>query len=448
MKKALLICIAMLTVLAQSVAPAGDIQPIALPSKQLLEQVAAESAFVTPGVHTLRDSPLVLLVGEGKVAGSLGEARAKRLAHDMAEHDAIRRLAAFLYPGEQGVLLEMSGQQAVTTFINTKTNKLYLGITVDPAKVKRIERTAAMVFSSCRNLQLHPLVMEEMAALPTLLDGGGHIFESPDGWMAVGVGFADIKTPGDSASERDARKIARVNATKELSEVIFGAWMEVMEADGSAFAETGAGGNFLEWSVKHNRESVTGEFVNLEIAGSWSTDDDEMAVVAVLSEPRLSWEGVVRNTAAEPPDVADVDMPEEWEEVFSLRPQWWKGGTGVAAPGGKPMAVAIGAARLRNDPAYDRIQAPMAAELDARRNFLKYFAGFTSATVTTDTESIRETFSDAGVAARVENILQKTARENSKGAVRVMNRVGGWKSGDKKLLYAAYAIDLESLAGK
>lgn len=427
---------------------AGDIQPIALPSQWLLERVGNESVFVTPGVHMLRDSPLLLVVGEGRVSGSLGEARAKRLAHTMAEHDGLRRLAAFLYPGEQGVAVEMSGQQTVATFANTKTNRLYVGVTVDPASVKRVERTAAMVFSGCRNLQLHPLVMDEMAALPTLLDGGGHIFESADGWLAVGVGFADITTPGDSAPERDARKIARVNATKELSEVIFGAWMEVMEADGTAYAETGAGGNFLDWSVKNTRESVTGAFTNMEVAGSWSTDDNEMAVVAVMSDPRLSWDGVARNLTAEPPDVSEVDMPPEWEEVFAFRPHWWRGGSGVAAPDGKAMAVAVGAARLRNDPAYDRIQAPQAAELDARRNFLKYFAGFTSTTVTSDIESIQQTFSDAGEATRVEDILKKTAQENSKGAVRVMKKVAGWKSGDGKLLYAAYVIDLDTLVGE
>lgn len=426
--------------LLAAVASAGE----TLPPKWVADLVKDESVFGTPGVHALGDGRL-LVVGEGRVSSTLGEARALRLARSLAESDARRRLAAHLFPGEgEAVALEVSGQETVSEkHRDGASGRVFLGLVVDPTKVRRVRRTAAMVFAECRRLRLHPQVMEEMAALPTLLDGGGHIFESPDGWLAVGVGFAEVKTPGDSASERDARKIARVNAAKELSEVIFGAWMQVMEADGSEYAETGAGGHFLDWSIKHTRETVSGEFVNMEEAGSWLTDDGELAMVATLSDPRLAWDVSDGTLAA--PAVADIEMGAEWQEVFYRRPQWWQGGSGVAAVQGRTVAVAVGAAKLKGDPAYDRIQAPMAAEMDARRNFLKYFNGFSTTTVTDDVEAVREAFSDAGESTEVLDILRKTSAERAKGAVRTMEKVGVWKSEDGKILYAAFMLDLNTL---
>ena len=412
------------------------------PKKWAADLVRDADVFGKPGVYTLGQDKL-LIVAEGRVTGSLGEARAIRLARTLAESDFRRRLAGHLFPGERGVVaLEIAGREVVSEkHVNgAKENRIYLGIAVDPTQVRRIRKTAAMVFAECRDLRLHPQVMEEMAALPTLLDGGGHIFESLDGWLAVGVGYAEIKAPGDSIARRDARKIARVNAAKELSEVVFGAWMQVMEADGAEYAETGAGGHFLDWSIKHTRETGAGEFSGMEEAGSWTTDDGELAMVVTLSDPRLVWDEADAGMAE--PEVIEVEMEAEWREAFHRRPQWWSGGAGIAVMEGKAMAVAVGAAKLKGDAAYDRIQAPMAAEMDARRNFLKYFAGFSTKTVTDDVEAIREAFSDSGEATEVLDSLRKTSAERAAGAVRTMQKAGEWKSGDGKILYTAFMVDL------
>ena len=250
------------------------------------------------------------------------------------------------------------------------------------------------------------------------------------------------KDGAESASRRDARKIARVNAVKELSETVFGAWMEVVEADGTDYREAGESARFREWSAKLTREQVSGEFAGVEDAGSWLTADGELAMVSVLAKPALIWENAGSPAEVE---IKDLEMEPEWEEAFRDRPQWWLGGAGVAKVGGGGAAVAVGAAKLKGEPLYDRMHAPMAAELDAKRNFLKFFAGFRSNTVATDLESITETFADGEESTRIVDLFRKISEEKAGGVVKNMVRVGSWKSEDGKILYLAFTLGLDDL---
>jgi hypothetical protein len=169
-------------------------------------------------------------------------------------------------------------------------------------------------------------------------------------------------------------------------------------------------------------------------------------MVVTLSDPRLTWDGIDETQSA--PSVSEIDMPAEWEEAFHRHPQWWLGGAGIAVVEGEAVAVAVGAAKLKGDPLYDRMQAPMAAEVDARRNFLRYFAGFATKTVTDDVEAIRSAFSDAGESEEVLDALRKISTEQSGGAVRTMEKVGGWKSEDGKILYGAFTVKLDNLLAR
>ena len=416
------------------------------PPKNIADKVANEKAFTTPGVYPLGADSL-LVVGEGRVTKSLRETRALRLAQMLAERDALRRLGAHLHPDAPRLArLDVSGRQAVSEkHVDGGESRVYMGFVVSPSRVKLIMPAAAQVFAEFREVKVHPAVMEAMAKAPLLADGGGRVFETEEGWLAIGVGYAAIDKGGNSQDERQARKIARVNAAKELSEAVFGAWMQVVEKDGSAHMAGMDGERFREWSVKLTREQVTGELANVEEAGSWLTDDGELAVVSVLARPALIWDD---DGSDEEQTVADLEMDDDWREAFRRRPQWWHGGAGVARIDGALMAVAVGGAKLKGEPLYDRTRAPMAAELDARRNFLKYFSGFTSDTVTTDVEELMEEFAGDAKSARAVELFRKTAREDSGGLVKTMRKVASWKSGDGATLFSAYAITMDGFSGR
>ena len=419
--------------------PAGEMAP----PQWLSGQLADMSILTQPGVHKLGDGRL-LAVGEGRVPQSLREPRALRLAVMMANHDAKRRLGTFLFPeAGDGVAIEMTGQQTVSEkHFDGSPARVYVGIVVHGGNVRRVELSSDTAFQGLTRVDVHPLVKEELAAQPPLLAGGGQVFELDSGWLALGVGLADIKQPGDSASEREARKIARVNAVKNLSEAVFGAFVETEERDGSVFLILDDRESFKEWSRKQTKETVAGELSRVDDAGSWLEGDSQIAVVVALGEPRLEWVG---EDMAEAPDATDLELEPDWLEAMFSRPQLWRGGAALVRVGDRPVALSIGGAKLKGDKVYDQTKAPFAAEIDAQRNLLKYFAGFSAKTVTVDGEELSSAFDGGAEAEKFVETMQKSSQEKTAGAVRKMEKVGSWKSVDGKMLYLAYALDISVL---
>lgn len=413
------------------------------PPQWLLEQLADMSVLTAPGVYDLGEGSL-LAVGEGRVVQSLREPRALRLAVMMANRDAERRLAKHLFPeADDGVTLEMTGRQTVSKrHVDANPALVYVAFVVHAGNVKRVELPSSSAFRGLTRVEVHPLVKEELAAQPPLLGGGGHVFELDSGWLALGVGLADIKQPGDSASEREARKIARVNAVKNLSEAVFGAFVETEEQDGNIFLVLDDREFFREWSRKQTRETVRGELSRVDDAGSWLAADDLVAVVVALGEPRLEWDG---GDIVEAPDAAEVEVAPEWLEAMYGLPHLWRGGAALVRVGDRPMALAVGGAKLKGDKAYDQTRAPFAAEIDAQRNLLRYFAGFSAKTETVDLEELSTVFKDGIEAEDFVETMRKTSQEKTGGAVRKLEKVGTWKSADGKMLYLAYAVDIEAL---
>lgn len=423
---------------------AGEAIPVWLEA-----QLPDRSVLQHPGVYPLKDGKL-LGVGVGTAAKSMRESHAIRFSLQKAERDATYRIAKYLYPDEfsrhKTVAVDIRRRYRVfESSASEPERESHVAVVVDAGDVSVRPMLDASVIVDASRTNL-PAEMFYYLRDPLVQLGGGHIDSFGEGWIAVAVGVAPLLGE-DSPAERDAFKRARAEAGKALAETIFGSHFQVQEEGGES--QSGRNGNaaFREWTQRTTREQIEGHLHHAVEAGYWHTDDGHVAVVLAVSDSPLdslmSSLPFQDDAQMDIPDYPDWDVEPQWEFVLLSYPRLLNGGALVYPEPPGIYAVGIGVANLVGNPANDQINAPKAAEIDARRQIIKYLSGFSTQSDTKTTEEIEVIFAENGMesSSAIER-LRKTTRENTAGIIRGLRKVGSWKSMDGKLLYQMHVVKI------
>lgn len=258
---------------------------------------------------------------------------------------------------------------------------------------------------------------------------------------------------GDVVLSHLAAGIETVNGRKTMTETIFGSNFDVMEKEAESQIERDGIVQMRQWSSKRTRESIAGTLQQVAEVGHWVTDDDHVAVVMAVSNLPLESSLVVTIPPADAdlkiPDYPDWNVEPDWEYVLLTHPRLLKGGAILYPDSGEWWVIGVGAAKLTGNQANDQINAPRAAEMDARRNIIKYLVGFSSKSNTDSLEELQTVINDSGMeSSTLIESLNKMTQERANGFIRNMRRVGLWKSEDRKLLYQVYVIDISNAFDK
>ena len=272
---------------------------------------------------------------------------------------------------------------------------------------------------------------------PCLINGGSQIFPVETGWLAVGVALAPIKDSNDAGARRLAIQAAEANANKCVAEAINGTKMSVQEAVSKRYIVEGDRATVTERFSLLSKEEIEGTLRRSEQVGTWLTSDGccQGVMVVVLSPKAGSRAFDAGNSSNE----SSID----WEKAIEQRPRLQFGGVALRMSSGKARVFAVGLGRLIGDPLKDSINAPLAAEVDARKRVVQYLLGFKTRSTS---EIVKEvTLFQSGDDEQMNSLVdsvQKSTEEKAKGAVRMMQRVAQWKSLDGKLLFCAFVLEL------
>jgi len=372
----------------------------------------------------------ITVTGEARVSVTLVPVRAERLARDMAERDAKRQilLSAYGKPVPEGARLV--GELRNVTFSPheqfEKEGRPMIRVTahVNSADVGQIR----VVVDDRVDVRLDDIVTGLLESQQPLLNGGAHIFWSEEGWLCVGVGFAPLEQ-----GESKARRAAEVAADAKITETIFGVTVTVSETDIESLVDMSGFAELRREVRKITRQEAEGALKLVQTAGGWYTSDwEEVAVVRVVGVPTIQLAGMPGEV-----QVRDIEMEDEWRDLFWRYPSLLSGGATLAEMDGAVYLLAVGSA-----PAQSR-QTEVVAKADAQRAVLKFANGFTTRT----TDDVREELMivERGLQEEVlrdaEKAIQRLYQEAS-GVVPGLVSIGRWRSMDGARVYVAFAVGL------
>ena len=417
----------------------------------LKEQLSDMGVLTKPGVYPLKDSRL-LGVGQGKVHSSLRDTYAQRSALNSAEHDAEQRIAKYLFLDmfEKYEKVSIKLRHATRVYEHPPMPDqptAYVAIVVNCDDVSATPILDVSIILNAENVIL-PAAMLPYLEDPLLQLGGGRIYSYKDGWLVLGVGVAPL-FGNDSLAERDAVKRARLEAGKALTETIFGSNFDVMEQEAELQIEHDGIASFRQWSSRRTRETIEGELKRALEIGSWYTDDDYVAIVMAVSDMPL--ESDLANIPSPQngndtsiPDYPDWEVEPRWEFALISYPRLLHGGAILYPDSDGLWGIGVGAAKLTGNLANDQINAPRAAEMDARRNLVGYLSGFSTKSDTVAMEEIESILSENGMeSTEIIESLRKLTKEKTTGMIRDLQKSGTWKSLDRKLLYQMHVVAVD-----
>ena len=413
------------------------------------KQLPDISILSKPGVYTLNSGD-VIGVGQGKISSAMRESQAVRHAMDSAERDAKQKIAKHLFPEQfkkySSVSITMSHSRRV--FEDSDGQNAYVAILVNAGDVSVFPQVAAEVILDSRNISLDQAYLSFLED-PLLQIGGGRVYAYKDGWLAIGVGLAPLIGSG-SVAERDALRLAKLEAGKVLAESIFGSYVESLENTAQEQIERDGLIRMREWTSRRTRESIEGELRKASEIGYWLTNDDHVAVAMAISSVPLSVTAISNGSTSNViPEYPDWEVEPPWEYVLLDNPRLLKGGVILYPEGTDMYAVAVGTAKLSGNVNNDRINAPRVAEMDARRQIIKYLVGFSVKGKTEAREEIELVMSENGFeSSKVIESLSKMGQEKASGMVRGMQKTGSWKSEDRSLLFQVHIVKVMDVFGK
>jgi len=414
---------------------------MAAPPDWLMEEIQDQAKLETPGVYPLSQNRL-LAVGAGRVSTKLREDRALRHAGMLAENDAKRYLAQYLYADtlkrEAPRRYSVNIAGAVRVSQKNQAGQVIVALLVESPAVKLVPLPP---LADCFDVRVAPLVEQLLEKNPMLAEGGGGIFPREEGWVALGVGFAALSAD----AEREARIVAVANARKALTEAVFGISISTQEKYEEIVAEGPGGALLREWAKTSTKETAQGLFQGAEQAGEWKTDDGHLGVAVVVGRPPvLLASGEAASAEAVNTDkLPNFSLEEEWQEAFLERPWMIDGGAGLQAHQGASYLLVVEGAPLKGDPTADRMQTPLLIDTKARNAAAKYLSGVQSDSLTVETEERSLTVQGAEEKAILRESLRKLTKESVLGVVQGMRKVGSWQSEDNKTLFQAYIIPLK-----
>ena len=367
------------------------------------------------------------VTGEAHVFVTLNPVRAERLARDMAERDAKRKILQSAYgkplPKDATLAGEFRNVNFSTPEHFEKDGRRMVRIIAqyNPADIGPVE----LVKDGRVDVRLDDTVTGLLESHPPLLNGGAHLFWNDDGWLCVGVGFAPIEQ-----GEAKARRAAEVAADAKITETVFGVVVDVKETDIEKLVDLGGFTELRREVHTIIRQEAEGALKLVQTAGSWHRAE-EIAVVRVVGVPAVQLAGM-----DQPIQVRDLEMDDDWREVLRNYPTLLSGGATLAEKDGTVYWLVVGSAPVGN-------RAEIVARADAQRAILKFTKGFTTCIddlaseilVTVERDRKEEILRDTEEAIR--RISQKTS-----GVVPGLVSIGRWRSADDDRVYAAFAAKL------
>ena len=417
--------------------------------KHIREQMPDISILSQPGVYTFDDGDLIG-VGQGKIPSSMRNSQAIRYAMDSAEQESKQRIAKHLFPDQfkKYSSLSITMTQSRRVYEDNNGQNAYVAILVNAKDVSVSPQVASEVILDSHTVNLDQAFLSYLED-PMLQIGGGKIYAYKDGWIAIGVGLVPL-IGKDSVAERDALRLAKIEAGKALAESIFGSYFESFEDASVEQIEQDGIVRIREWSSKRTRESIEGELRKAVEIGYWFTDDSHVAVAMAVSSLPLSVNiasPAINSNAI--PNYPDWEVASPWEFVILDNPRLLKGGVILYPEGTDVYVVAVGTAKLSGNSENDRINAPRVAEMDARRQIVKYLIGFSVKGKIDARDEIEIVMSENGFeSSRVIESLNKIGQEKASGLVRGMQKSGSWKSEDGKLLFQVHTVKIMDVFGK
>jgi hypothetical protein len=416
------------------------------PPEWVARQFSDSKVLEKPGVYKLKEG-VMLSIGVSKINATVRASRALHVAFDSAERDAKRRIARFLYPDvfsqRKSVAVDISRAQRIFERVNPdKTDSVIVAIVTKAKYVSITPLADVSVIIDAQNVIIDPVYLEYLRD-PLLQMGGGRIFSHKNKWLALGVGIATL-TGTDSLAERDALKRARLDAGKRLSETVFGSIFEINEDAGESQVERDGMVRLHEWSKTRTRENIEGELKQATEIGFWYTNDNHVAVVMAASSDPLHI-NITQGNEVDPeiPDFPDWNIDPEWEFVLLSYPRLLRGGAILYPSNGQLWCLGVGAAKLTGNKANDSINAPRAAEVDARRNIIRYLVGFSSKSQIEEIAEFETVFFENGQEySSIVESLQRLTIEQASGFIRSLQKGGSWKSTDNKLLFQVHVTNI------
>jgi len=373
-----------------------------------------QSAFAEPQTVT----------GEARVSVTLNPVRAERLARDMAERDAKRKILQSAYgkplPKDATLAGEFRNVNFSTPEHFEKDGRRMVRIIAqyNPADIGPVE----LVKDGRVDVRLDDTVTGLLESHPPLLNGGAHLFWNDDGWLCVGVGFAPIEQ-----GEAKARRAAEVAADAKITETVFGVVVDVKETDIEKLVDLGGFTELRREVHTIIRQEAEGALKLVQTAGSWHRAE-EIAVVRVVGVPAVQLAGM-----DQPIQVRDLEMEDDWRKVLRNYPTLLSGGATLAEKDGIIYLVAVGSAPAGN-------RAEIVARADAQRAILKFANGFTILSndvsreelITVERERKEEILRDT------EEAIRRISQQAS-GVVPGLIAIGHWRSADGDRIFVAFA---------
>ena len=414
-----------------------------LPAAATVQTRLTPEELRTPGIYSVENGTLVS-VAAGRVATSLGTARAERLAGEQALRNARYQLALHLYKdqlsGPMQYSVKVDGARII--FREKHGNSVFVALRADPAQVFLVPRSPLENF---HEVTIAPVVDTLLTRAPIIADGGGTVFDVDGGWVGLGVGYAALPDKQDTDSLRKARTVARMAAVEALTNFIFGMQVDVNSEHHEIYASGPGGDLFKEWAKNSIREEIVGTLKNAQTAGEWFTDDAHIGVAIIIARPSLdiAFEESTEATTDDPgtsdtPLLYKSDIPEIWQRNIAARPWVKTGGVTICKHEGALYALAVENGKLQGNAAYDRMQLPTLIDTKARAAITGYLVGF-SGNYLTQSEEIRRTDLTG---EEVTESLNKISSGGVTGIVSGIQRLGSWYSEDEKNLFQAFIVPL------
>ena len=412
-----------------------------------LELTLTPEQLRTPGVYQVGDDNLVS-VGMGRIATSVGVARADRLAGEQALRHAKGQLARHLYKNEMGGPGKYSVSIGGARIVHREKHdgRIYIALLANPTQVALIPHNPLEDFQEVR---IAPIVEELLTRAPNIADGGATVFDVADGWAGLGVGYAALPEKFDTESIDKSRIVARTAAHEALTAFIFGMRVNTLSTQQELYATGHGHETFNKWIKNSIREEVSGMLHSAQVAGEWVTTDHHIGVAVLIAQPAIDIaldfdSGEVMAQGSEEPAgykehlLYKSDIALEWQSNLWLRPWVLSGGVTLCSHKGRLYTLAVESAQLKGNAAYDKIQLPTILDAKARSLITRYLIGFSTKSVASNAE---EQYTDLSKEVVVES-LNKISREGVAGVVAGIQRLGSWYSEDEKTLFQAFIVPL------
>ena len=369
------------------------------------------------------------VTGEARVSVTLNPVRAERLARDMAERDAKRKILQTAYgkPVPKGATLvgELRNVNFSTPEHFEKDGRRMVRIIAqyNPADIGPVR----VVVDDRMDVRLDDTVTGLLESHPPLLNGGAHLFWEEDGWLCMGVGFAPMEQ-----GESKARLAAEAAADAKITETLFGVTVTVSETDVESLVDLSGFAELRREVRKITRQEAEGALKLVQTAGSWHTADrEEIAVVRIVGVPAVQLAGMDQAI-----QVCDLEMEADWREVLRNYPTLLSGGAALAEKDDTVYLVSVGSAPVGN-------RAEIVARADAQRAILKFANGFTTRSTDNAREElvIIERDRQEKVLRDTEEALRRISQQ-ALGVVPGLVSIGRWRSADGSRVFVAFAVNL------